>query len=777
MAVNYITYNSKRQKIARPVTSREEYLALRDSEQNRNADKRHLVQMNYSLAGEEDFPLRGATTVGNSVGMDIDHVAEIDTLAETILGKKDEIGLLMLEKSFSGEGLHLVFKRHPEMTNEENLQWASSILGVEFDKAAKDVTRVFYTPSSDKMLYLDDELFKAPPQPSPQGEGVVSTPSGSAPSNSQDISLPLPEGGGGKGGEASYLGIPYSCIIDKYWELFYDGNTPVMSNRDTLTYELANVMKHICGFDRQMLAEVIPCYDGFPVAEKMKCIDSALSGKRTQMPKRLREVLEALHRQQLVTGNQTAMEELDDVLAQNELFYYDRIPKSVMVRGVKDSIDAAGHTLAMPVITSICPAIGARATGVMLVVHGKPNTLNLISYIAGDFASGKGQMDDVVKAWMGEDIAMAEMYNQQWEEWRDKYKASRNKKELPVEPKLPKVWITLNNTTANLAESLSNVQGRHAFSFTPEADVVSMKWKSSVSDFSTMLRQAYDASSYDREARSVDAVNVHIKRLMWNVVMCGTPDALYRVVDNYTDGFQSRIAVARTPDNTFAPLDDNPATLTDLQKERIEQVSHLLPLMNGTIVLPKLEARGRRWLEDIRLETMKNDDRTMARQRFRICVTAQRMTCCLMLVAVCAKLIEHHGVNGSEKRLKQDPMLWMKMVEKMQTDGFLDMFDIIADSLIDNAMYFFRERIENAVKAQNYTPDVSNNSGNRSRKGKNDNIYSRLPEEFSFTEAHTHSVAVKGATVTQNATQQMLKNWQKQCLVTLLDNGNYRKIN
>ena len=137
-----------------------------------------------------------------------------------------------------------------------------------------------------------------------------------------------------------------------------------------------------------------------------------------------------------------------------------------------------------------------------------------------------------------------------------------------------------------------------------------------MSDFSVMLRQSYDGTKYEREARSADAVNVHIDKLLWNVTMCGTPDALYRVVNNYTDGFQSRIAVARTPDNTFAPLEDKPFVLTDRQRERIQQIAHLLPLMYGEVVLPKLEAKGREWVERIRLETMKNDDRTKARQRF-----------------------------------------------------------------------------------------------------------------------------------------------------------------
>ena len=787
MAVNVILYDAKRRKIARAVTSREEYISLRDSAQNRSAEKKKMVQMNYCLvspSGDKgDFPLRGASTVGNSVGMDIDLTADVaekekqtQEIGNLILSKRDELGLLMLERSAT-KGYHIAFRRHAGMSNEENLRWASNLLGVEFDKGAKDTTRVFFTPPSDKLLFLDDEIFDRSVVEDGNAEVVVETKDTTESSKNTAENKKDTDMSAFSSEEKNYLGIPYGEIIGKYWEMFYGGEEPVKSNRDTLTYELANVLKHICGYDRGLLAEVIPCYDGFPEAEKMKCIDSALSGKRTQMPRRLRDVLAAL-RAQAINGNggiekPGIVEALDEAMGQDELFHYNQIPEDVMTQGLKESIDAAGHTLVMPAITAICPAIGARATGVKLDVHGKANTLNLIAYISGDFASGKGQIDDIVKAWMSEDIALAEMYNQQWAEYAEQKKQCKNKKEQPVEPKFPKVWLTLNNTTANLAEELSNMNGKHAFSFTPEADVVSLKWKTSVSDFSTMIRQSYDGSSYDREARSVEAVNVHIPRLLWNVVMCGTPDALYRVVNNYTDGFQSRIAVARTPDNTFARLDDNPAHLTDLQKERIEQVSHLLPLLNGTIVLPKLEARGRAWLEEVRLVTMKDDDRVMARQRFRICVTAQRMTCCLMLASVCASLIGQYGAKSAEMRLKSDPTLWQKMIEQMQTQSYLDMFGIIADSLLDNAMYFFRDRIESAFNAKTYAGGQALGSM-RVRKGKNDTIFERLPEVFGYAEALAQSVKVKSNGVTQNAVQQMLKNWIKQGLIVATE-GVYRK--
>ncbi len=542
------------------------------------------------------------------------------------------------------------------------------------------------------------------------------------------------------------------------------GFEPTEGDRDTLTYQLACDLRHICGKNADWLDQVIPCYDGFTPEEKREKIKNALSSEYNGFPMRLRNTLNAL------AGSGTSrMEDDDDKEVLESCSQLPKLPK--MPQGVKDSIDAVGPALAMPVVTAICPCIGTLATGVTLDVHGTKRGLNLISYIAGDFASGKGGIDPVVEAWMSELQAMDKMYQMQEDEWRAKKRAAKNKKEQPEEPKLPVRCLTLNNTVANLAERLANTDGKHGFSFTPEADTVAQKWKSTMSDFSVMLRQSYDGTRYDREARSADAVNVHIERLLWNVCMCGTPDALYRVVSNYTDGFQSRIAVARTPDNTFSPLEDKPPVLTDRQRDRIGQIAHLLPLMQGEVVLPKLEARGREWLEKIRMETMKNDDRTRARQRFRVCVTAQRMVCCLMLCKVCEGLIQKYGLSGAEAQLKQQPALWKELLLKAQTPTMLEAYDVIADSLLENALYFFRDRIENAFQSRDYA-----GSSDRQRFGKNDSIFARLDADFSFESAMQHSISVKGSGVTRNSIRQMLKNWKKQGLIIQTDAGRYRKV-
>ena len=831
-------------KVARSITSEEEYKQLRGSNEQKanlrlaragnDAAKRRLVQFNYSGHYPQGV-VKGMKLPSGAFGFDMDEPEAFAKAAKLLLKEPDKYRLLMLERS-ARQGGHAVFEREKGKTVLENQVRIATMLKCEMDTSAHDINRVYFTTTSDDedLLFLSPRLFKDEyDEAAVAAEGKVleererygkeELPEGAHKANkhyepwkeiqnsqgalkrqefknSQKTSQGILKGQELENSRISssttssaaasastssvsqdnYLGIPYGEIIRKWWQMYNDGQEPVRSNRNTLTFELAVNLRHICGFDGNLMAQIIPCYDGFSEQEKMACIHSALNEKITQMPKRLKDVLSVIRQERMKQGakvgesaeeNEALVNALDEANAQDEMFYFNALPK--MPQGVRDSINAVGPPLAMPVITAICPVIGMLATGVKVAVHGKMNSLNLISYIAGDFASGKGSIDPVVDAWTSEVKQMDKMYQQQEDEWRAKKRAAKNKKEQPEEPKLPVRCLTLNNTVANLAERLANTEGKHAFSFTPEADTVAQKWKSAMSDFSVMLRQAYDGTSYEREARSADAVNVHIEHLLWNVVMCGTPDALYRVVNNYTDGFQSRIVVARTPDNTFTPLTDNLFVLTETQREHIRQIAHLLPLMEGEVVLPKLENKGREWLEQIRLETMKNDDKVKARQRFRICPTTMRMMTCIMLCKVAETLIQKHGFQGAEKQLKQNPLLWKEMIVKTQTPTMLEAFNILADYQLDNALYFFRSRIEDAFSSKSYCGQTTYD---RSRRGKNDSIFERLDVTFSFEQALQQSIAVKGANVTREVVRQMLKNWKRQGLIGVLPDMRYQKV-
>ena len=872
-------------KVARPVTSEEEYRQLRGTSaqlanlrlaRNGNAQaKMRLVQMNYSGHYPEGV-VKGTKLPSKAFGFDIDDTAEFEKVVTMLLdgGKPTELavrlGLLMLEHSVN-QGGHAVFKREMGKTILENQVRIATALECEMDTNAHDINRVYFSTSNnaEDLLFVSPELFvdaydeasvtaeaqlleereKYGREELPEGahkankhytpwkcenpERVTehsigckpyvqgtSTPQKSAESATEfhngtmspiqgsesegnanndrvdTLSSVMPSfqdsskncGESSRAGsdpareetveksDLNYLGIPYDKIIQKWWELYNDGQTPVKSNRDVLTFELAVNLRHIAGFDRETLDKVIPCYDGFPHDQKMKCIDSALSEKRTQMPKRLRDVLTELKKEILrndnastwiSTGsdNDNILMALEEAEQEDELFYYKRIPQSALPQGIAESIKATGAKMAMPVLAVTCPAIGALATDVKVLIHGKETKLNMHSFVVGDAASCKGDLDSVVDAWMVEETMKNTIYYQQEEEFRAKKKAAKNAKSQPDEPHLPVRFLTMNNTVANLAERLANTDGKHAFSFTPEADTVAQKWRSSMSDFSTMLRQSYDGSRYDREAKSADATTVHIDHLLWNVCMCGTPDALYRVINNYTDGLLSRFIIAHTPDNTFAPLEDKPNLMTDKLRDRIQQIAHLLPLMQGTLNLPKLEERSRQWVEKVRREALKDDDRVMARARLRDHGTAMRMATCLILCAVAEKLIKQHGLSGAEKQLKMRPQLTAEMAAKMQTPAMLDAYEVMAESLIDNDMLYFREKLENANQNTGLSSD-------RKRGGKNDRIYDRLSDTFTFEQA----MGAKGSGCTHNSVRQMLKNWRKQGLIKQVDEGRYQKI-
>ena len=166
---------NKGKKFAYQVKNREDFLSLRNSKKNldnlakaRKGDdkaKAQLVQFAYNLGVLQSSALAGCKSIGSYFFHDVDcyDAAQSEAMAQQILAKKDEIDLMMLEKSASG-GYHLVCKREPSTTILENQVRVSSILQIEMDTNVHDLQRVSYSSSGDEkdLLYLDDELFEEP---------------------------------------------------------------------------------------------------------------------------------------------------------------------------------------------------------------------------------------------------------------------------------------------------------------------------------------------------------------------------------------------------------------------------------------------------------------------------------------------------------------------------------------------------------------------------------------------------------------------------------------
>ena len=156
---------------------------------------------------------------------------------EKTLATLKRLGIVLIHKTPSGEGLRLVFIIPQGMGLVEAQQWLAKQIGLEaFDEACKDLARCSFAVPEEYVLFLDEEkLFKRPQQPHPQplskgvrephpqplsqGEGsdmLQDTPASSNSAlakTSAEHSTPLSLGEG-KGGEAPFLGEGSDMLQD-----------------------------------------------------------------------------------------------------------------------------------------------------------------------------------------------------------------------------------------------------------------------------------------------------------------------------------------------------------------------------------------------------------------------------------------------------------------------------------------------------------------------------------------------------------------------------------
>ena len=283
-------------KVARPITTKDEYLLLRNSKaqienlakarKGDDAAKRKLIQFNYSCIPNDDGSLKGAKQISTTVGMDIDGLKpeELDTVAQKILSKKEELGLLMLEKSARLHGFHLVFKRpllpsspsgrKPRCAQslldyqEYCLRWASNLLGVEYDSGAKDITRVFFTTTNNDLLFLDEEMFNVERGTRNVELEVQATESQHSETQAESKQERETDGNSSLNNSSLPEGqpIPHSTFhIPHYEKLVHElevllGGVPMHGSRNQFIFTMACNLRYICNHDPDWVARILPTY-------------------------------------------------------------------------------------------------------------------------------------------------------------------------------------------------------------------------------------------------------------------------------------------------------------------------------------------------------------------------------------------------------------------------------------------------------------------------------------------------------------------------------------
>ena len=536
-------------KMMRPVHSREEYLTLRKGGEQQQLVQRirggedglkaSLVQMNYSCLPNDNGTLKGSKRMSSTVGMDIDHLTaeEMPKVKECILQKKDELGLLMLEESARGGGYHLVFKRRLELSQEENLKWASDLLGVEFDKGAKDITRVFFTTTEKELIYLSDEIFDPSPcLPQGGGEGPKVSPWGDLEGGTHDA-------------DAKYNGILFTEIIKKYWELFNDGKEPVEGDRNALTFELAVTIRSICGYSLEKMMAVIPNYWKAETEEYRKTLENALKEPKKGMPYRLKQVLQALKSQAGVKacgGTTTTpppmpkkLPPLLKLLTKNVPWFYKPA-----------------------VANAVFPGLGAHLHGVKFRYWDNvEHEATFMNVLIGRQSIGKGTIKKPIEFIM-DDIKQRDQPNRQREaEWKQKNPGAKQKKDpRPTDICIQMLIDNLTDAVFNQRIVDANNNGQR-FIYTIVDEIEGLKKvtsKGTVDEVGLLIRKAFDNSDAGQERVGADSVS-GIAPLRWNFNASTTPpNARKFFFKMVNDGTVSRLDVSTIihsdDDDDMAPI-------------------------------------------------------------------------------------------------------------------------------------------------------------------------------------------------------------------------------
>lgn len=453
-------------------------------------------------------------------------------MKEHILAKKDELGLLMLEKSARGLEYHLVFKRKPELTQEENLRWASELLGVAFDDKAKDITRVFFTTSDseDDLLFLNDSIFDTTPAKMPEEESVAALQCCSS-----KTTLYNPD--------ARYNGMLFKDIIAKYWELYNEGKCPSEGDRNVLTFELAVTIRSICGYSLEKLLAVVPNYwakaDGTcsqdDSAEWRKTIENALKEPRKGMPYRLKQVLQALKSQTGVKacgGTLTTpppmpkkLPPLIKLLTKNVPWFYKPA-----------------------VANAVFPALGVHLHGVKFRYWDNvEHEATFMNVLIGRQSIGKGTIKKPIEYIM-EDIRQRDIPNRQREQaWKQKNPGAKQKKDpRPTDICIQMLIDNLTDAVFNQRIVDANNNGQR-FIYTIVDEIEGLKKVTSrgtADEVGLLIRKAFDNSDAGQERVGADSVS-GIAPLRWNFNASTTPpNARKFFVKMVNDGTVGRLDIS-----------------------------------------------------------------------------------------------------------------------------------------------------------------------------------------------------------------------------------------
>ena len=721
----HLVYIQDGAKMMRPVLNREEYIALRNGGEQRanvaavrsgnESRKSLLVQMNYSCLPNDDGTLKGSTRMSTTVGMDIDHVKPTDMqpLRERILTKRQELGLLMLELSARAQGYHLVFRRRPELSQEENLMWASQLLNVEFDKGAKDITRVFYTTtgSAGDLLFLDDSLF----------EMAESTQKESTQKESPLCTFPQ-----------EFKGIPYTSIISEYWRR--TGGEPAEGERNVKLHKLAVNLRAICDNKKEVLMQIMPRF-GLSDVELRSVVDSACK----EPPKGISKVMQSIV-DTLKTGiSSDEIEDAEAVQAETGV----KVNVRTLPIGLKESLTGVPVSMHMPVLCGVMPIAAAYADQVqVLYCDGNLQHLGLMSIIRGEQASNKSVVKNAIDVWKRQFDEEDALARKREEEWKERKKGRKANEKAPEDPKVLIRMVPVTVSCSTLLKRFKNANGHCIYSFGEELDTLrKTNGAGSWSSKYDIYRLSFDKGEWGQDYNS-DQAESGVVKVAYNWTMLGTNGAMRKCFksDNIENGLSSRILVAEMPDSSFSKMPKFGRRSAE-DEAKIQEAVTRLRSFSGLVDTPRLRKAIEEWVEQKRVEAAKDIDHVKDVYRKRAAVIGFR--CGVIFHLLSLPSVPSKGRGSHESK------------------ACLDFALMMAEYCLSQQIKTFGEALRNEyVSAQDECQ----------RYGANHSVFDQLAPTFSRDDLR----ALKTGT-TESGLRNIVMRWKRDGWIVPIDRHHWQK--
>ena len=585
---------------------------------------------------------------------DGDHIANPkEFYREHVALRTGELGILYAGMTPSCHGIRLVARMRPEFaTIAEAQQWLGNEIGWECDPACKDLARASYVVPHNYVYLLDRRVFdddryceepQATKQPTSAPTAVAAehvdcrvAPLHSAPRNDVPADSRHCEGGTTEAIHMSsdsdchrtcglirsarndvpddsltFKGIPLAAIA--YEWLVRNGGEPVEGERNDRLFKLALRLRHITDFNEAALLAVMPNY-GLPESEMRTLIHSACTAKRGKRPKDLDAVLAAL------SSPADTDEPLPLDAPLNVLPPLPPLFKQVAAVAPADFV-AASMLCMLPIVGTLGSKLRAE------YLDGRMHSPTFLVSLDAPMASGKSFTERLVSQLMGPIRERdAEVYRQEMEynikvnelkvthtkltaENRDKLLGKRPNGIVRLVP--PTISVT------KLLMRMANARGLHVFSFSEEIDTVTKSLKNGYSNYSDLMRIAFDNGYYGQDYASADTFSGVVKTY-FNALYVGTPKVMRRFFPDVEDGLVSRVCFVMLPDQFGKPM----PVWTEMKEKDREEVQRQLQRLDevsliGNVVQPDhvmdltfLNRDLKRWLTEQQEEAVRTNDRT-----------------------------------------------------------------------------------------------------------------------------------------------------------------------